>query len=189
MRYTTSMFSIDIAIAHIFGAIPRVGIISALIATIGTYLIYIIGVIAIVLWFREKDIKKRIYVVLITIVVEVLSRGIITETIRALWHRARPFVSLGFEPLISGKTSPSFPSGHTVFAVTLALCIFILNKKWGWISLGLAGLIMVARVAAGVHWVSDVVGGALIALVVWAVTMSYIGPKQILKTEKKEPEA
>lgn len=180
------MFLLDIGITKALYSLTSSSIVSAFFVLFGTYVPYVIVLIAGILLFAQKDFKKRIYIGLYIIVAEIIARGIITEGIRAIWNRPRPYMELGLEPLISGKISPSFPSGHSVFVVTLVLCIFLLNKRWGWISLGLAALIMFARVGSGIHWPSDVIGGALVALIVWVVIMFYIGPKQIFKTEKEE---
>lgn len=56
----------------------------------------------------------------------------------------------------------SFPSGHTTVAFAIAMTIFFWNKKWGVAALVLATLIGLSRVAVGVHYPSDIIGGAVL---------------------------
>ncbi len=61
-------------------------------------------------------------------------------------------------------TSGSFPSGHTAAAFTLAggLCLLSFRRSLKVLALSLAVLVGVARMAVGIHWPVDVVGGALV---------------------------
>lgn len=48
----------------------------------------------------------------------------------------------------------------------MAMAIFLYNKKWGvWFFFG-AILMNISRVMAGVHYPSDIVGGAIVGVVV-----------------------
>lgn len=129
------------------------------------YLAYFLILFAIILFFKQTGWKNRFYFFALTILSILLSRGIITETIRFFYHRSRPFTALNFEPLISNG-SYSFPSGHMAFFFALFIVIFYLNKvkNLSWWFLGLIILMGLARIYAGVHWPSDIVGGAAIGL-------------------------
>jgi membrane-associated phospholipid phosphatase len=61
-------------------------------------------------------------------------------------------------------SSGSFPSGHTAAAFTLAgvLCMLSSARWLKWSVLLLAALVGVSRMAVGIHWPVDVVGGALL---------------------------
>ena len=70
------------------------------------------------------------------------------------------------EHLIALPDTASFPSGHatTAFAAAVALGLLVPAARW-W-ALALAALISWSRVELGVHYWSDVVGGALIGTLV-----------------------
>jgi len=89
-------------------------------------------------------------------------------------NRPRPWMVLdGFTPLVYNK-SPSFPSGHTSgsFSFAAAAC-GCLEPKWVKVLIYAAATLMgLSRLYVGVHFPSDVVGGAVIGaacglLAVW----------------------
>ncbi len=64
--------------------------------------------------------------------------------------------------VLIAPTDGAFPSAHTTLAFSLAVTIFLHDKKVGfWYLLG-ALLIGTARVLANVHFPIDIVGGAFI---------------------------
>lgn len=94
-----------------------------------------------------------------------LSRLIITETIRWLFPRNRPFVENEINLLFfHNPTEPSFPSGHATFFFAIAAVIYFHNKKNGILFFLSGFLISFARVFSGIHWPSDVLAGALIGI-------------------------
>jgi undecaprenyl-diphosphatase len=82
------------------------------------------------------------------------------------WFRARPFAAHeGVVKLVERMVDEkSFPSAHATIAFALAGSIAFRNRRWGNALLVLAALVAFGRVAAGVHYPSDVVGGAVIGL-------------------------
>lgn len=78
----------------------------------------------------------------------------------------RPFTQLGFTPLLPHPPGRSFPSKHTASAVVIALANWYLSPWYGGATLVLAGLIGFSRLAAGLHYPRDVLGGAALALLV-----------------------
>jgi undecaprenyl-diphosphatase len=90
-------------------------------------------------------------------------------------RRSRPAGEWG---QIYRRTDPhSFPSGHAARAAILALFAASLGPPWfAWALLIWAPLVMLARVAMGVHYLSDVVAGALLGLLIgtallWAIPL------------------
>lgn len=87
--------------------------------------------------------------------------------------RARPFVAHPeIHRLISHGRDAGFPSDHATGAFAIAVALLLRTRLAGGIALLLAVLIAIARVVVGVHYPSDVIGGAAIggaiALVLYA---------------------
>ncbi len=59
----------------------------------------------------------------------------------------------------------SFPSGHATRAVMLSVLCLSLGPAWlGWLLAVWAALVCLARVMTGVHYVSDILGGLVLGL-------------------------
>ena len=95
----------------------------------------------------------------------------INAVITWLCWRYRPFVTLDFKPLLQPLfLDHSFPSSHAAIAWALAGSIWFHHKKNALLALLAAALISVGRVLAGVHYLSDVLAGGFIGLIVaWLV--------------------
>lgn len=124
--------------------------------------------------FSRQD-KIKLY--LTAFISAALSRLIITELIRFFYYRPRPFIVYELNQLIAKDGSiGSFPSGHSAFFFALAMAVYFYNKKWGLLFLSGAVLLNVSRVIAGVHYPSDILGGALIGIAS-AYSVFYIAGK------------
>lgn len=131
-----------------------------------TYLAYVLIIVFLILVLSASySGREKLLVLLETAAATLIARFGITELIRLFYHRPRPFVTLDVYQLIP-QTSWAFPSGHATFFFALSTAAYIYNKRWG-IAFYLATLLMTAsRVAAGVHYPSDILGGALIGIAV-----------------------
>jgi undecaprenyl-diphosphatase len=76
------------------------------------------------------------------------------------------------------NTDPhSFPSGHAARAFLIAVIASYFLPSWLVIVLWVwAPLVSLARVAMGVHYISDIVAGAVVGVVVALVVMQFSGP-------------
>jgi undecaprenyl-diphosphatase len=90
--------------------------------------------------------------------------AIVVLSIKLLVRRQRPEGDWG---AIYRNTDPhSFPSGHAARSVMLATLITVLGPPWSIpIIILWAPLVALARVAMGVHYISDVLAGGVLGLI------------------------
>lgn len=98
------------------------------------------------------------------VLVAVLLAFAVEQLIGWLWFRPRPFAA---EEAVTAliampPSSPAFPSSHSTFAFAVAFAMLIHDRKWGWPLLAMAAAAGLSRVAAGVHYPTDVMGGLLV---------------------------
>lgn len=110
---------------------------------------------------------------LLALFLSVIMDNVILKNVIA---RSRPFdVVEGLTCLIKKPTDYSFPSGHTGSSFAAAVVLFLnFPKKYSFSALILAFLIGFSRLYVGVHYLSDVIGGAVIGTMI-AVTVCMIG--------------
>ena len=150
------------------------------------YLPYIFVAAAIYLLIRQKNLRQRIYFFSLAALSVILARGIITEVIRFIFPKDRPFVALSINPLVSHDLSSAFPSGHASAYFALALAVFFINRKIGiWFLIG-AFVMAIARIFVGVHWPLDIIAGALIGLAS-ALLIKTLLPTIEIDTTNKNP--
>lgn len=119
----------------------------------------------ILLLFLVRNCKKYWPMVFLAFFAAFLARFGVTEIIRYLLPRFRPFVENSVNLLINYPVGePSFPSGHASFYFALSTVIYFYNKKAG-IGFFLASfLIAISRVICGIHWPLDILIGALVGI-------------------------
>ncbi|MEU0135041.1 phosphatase PAP2 family protein [Streptomyces sp. NPDC006296] len=106
---------------------------------------------------------------------------LINIPIREFVERPRPFLDhKGLEVLVQGKTDYSFVSDHATMAMAIAVGLFVANRKFGLVAIGLALLEGFCRVYMGVHYPTDVIGGfalgTAVALLLAPLAMMLLTP-------------
>jgi len=120
---------------------------------------------AILLCFLIKNWRKYWRMVALAFGSAVISRFVITEILRWLWFRPRPFVNHYVNLLLNQSgAEASFPSGHAAFYFALSTIVYFYNKKLGIGFLIASFLISIARVFSGIHWPSDIFLGAIVGI-------------------------
>jgi undecaprenyl-diphosphatase len=129
-----------------------------------TYLAYILAATFVLfLVLLGGPLARKLEIAAVALSATLLSRGIITEAIRYFFRRERPFTALSFPPLFPDSAA-SFPSGHATFFFALSTVLYLYDRRWGTAFFAASGLIVLARVAAGVHYPSDILAGAIIGV-------------------------
>ena len=145
-----------------------------IIVFLASYLAYILIVLFLaLLFFSQYSRREKFEILLVTALSTLIARFGITEFIRLFYHRPRPFSVLPVHQLLT-DSAWSFPSGHATFFFAMATAVYLYHKKWGIGFFIAAILIAVGRVAAGVHYPSDIIGGALIGIIVAYATFHIV---------------
>ena len=123
------------------------------------YVIYAIALIAL-MWFGKK---RGVITVLLLILVITLSDQISSFIIKPYFDRLRPCHVLDNVRLLVGcGGGKSFTSSHAANNFALAVLVMHFWPKAKWYLLVWAVLVSFSRVYVGVHYPSDLVGGAIL---------------------------
>ncbi len=112
-------------------------------------------------------------------------------------------VAVNYRPiLIDGKAEASYPSSHTMLAITvllssfLMICRLVKNRTIKFVALGVTVVCSVAmailRLYSGVHWATDIIGGILISVslvLIFNAVLSLLDYLQLKKAENKNSDA
>ena len=136
-----------------------------------------IGVLFLLLGFRNKIWRNRGFLVLFSLAANFLVCNVV---LKPLIDRTRPYYVLDYTPLIPPVGDPSFPSGHTSASFAAATAIYAINKKWGIAAYIFAAVMGFSRLYLGVHFPTDVLAGALVG------TAAAIGIIRIFDAKHRE---
>ena len=148
-------------------------------------------------WFLKKKPHFKIldglavliahYVVFIILAITIIQVGLlslpilitawlITLVLEILVKRPRPFQTLRVKPLAKyWVPTYSFPSVHATWSFSGAVLVFLVNPFLGWGVLFLATLVSLSRVYVGVHYLTDVLAGAMVGTIVSLVLSIWLG--------------
>ena len=88
---------------------------------------------------------------------------LLSDALGAIWPRQRPFARLSqVEALATHSPERSFPSRHVASALAMAAVGGRAHHRLGTAMATVGWVLGVSRVAAGLHYPSDVIGGALL---------------------------
>jgi undecaprenyl-diphosphatase len=161
--------SLVVALYAWANANPVLTLLTVALAQAGLFLLPL-ALVLLWLWPSPSQLPRR-QAVLASALAGVLA-VLLVLVLEHLFSRPRPFVALGFAPLFAHAADSSFPSDHAMIGFALALPILWRVPRLGvWLTLW--GLLLgAARVAAGVHYPTDILGSALIALIPGAIGLS-----------------
>lgn len=163
--YDLAIFSYINGFADHWRAVNYIGIFLA------EYLQYFLAVLLAAFFFYPiKDREKNRQMVLVAITSALISRFVVKNFLVLFISRPRPYMVVPSAHKLIATTFldnfQSFPSGHALFFFSLATAVCFYNKKLGIFLFACATLMGLARVFCGVHYLSDVMGGAIIGIAV-----------------------
>lgn len=115
----------------------------------------------------------------------------VTRLIKATIARARPNNVTEFKDVIRMLQEPSyysFVSGHTSTSIAITtFLVLVLRKRWKWIYILYLWpfLFATSRIYVGVHYPSDIIGGAIVGLI--CAFIIYYLYKKLIDTNLKYP--
>ncbi len=143
------------------------------------YLIFIIALIAAVHIFLNKE--RRIKLGILTLLALAIGYAL-ARLAGLLYLHHQPFAVEGFEPLVPHAVDNAFPSDHTLISGVFASVAFLADRRIGLVLWALALLVGLARMFAGLHWGSDVLAAAVLAL-----SAVFLAHKVVLWVEGRQP--
>ena len=125
--------------------------------------------ISILFILRHESRKTGIILICSLLMTTILGEGIIKHIVK----RKRPFIKMNIcDQLIIGTPSTySFPSGHTASSFAASAVFLAINSRISIIIVLIATLIGFSRIYLKVHYVSDVIGGAVLGLLCGSITV------------------
>lgn len=126
----------------------------------------LVAVWLLLLWKGGRRGRTAALLVLpLLVITDQFSSGVLKD----LFARSRPCHEVNGIPIIQGihllvdcGPGKSFPSSHAVNNFALAILFSSFFRKWAPAFFAWAALVAISRVAVGVHFPSDIAGGALI---------------------------
>lgn len=106
------------------------------------------------------------------VVLAVVTADLLALALKGITARPRPFVTHPDPaPLLRPPLDLSFPSGHAATSFAGATVLALLTRRRAALLYGLAAAIACSRVYVGVHYPSDILGGAVLGVAVGAAVV------------------
>jgi undecaprenyl-diphosphatase len=136
-------------------------------------------VVLVAAWLVWKSRRRAALVIMVVPILAAVTSSVLKEA----FARARPDVV----PHLDVIGNLAYPSGHASNAMAFFLLMALIlptKRVWLWrsVAVALALLIGTSRLALGVHWPSDVIGGWL-----WGAAFALIGWWAVMRVETKTP--
>jgi len=156
-------YSLDLAVFYLFNhslSTPVLDKFFSILTNVNNW--YIAYIILLGIVFKKGGLRGKIAVVLVILLI-VATDQLGHKVIKEIFQRIRPCNALTdvITPLGCNGTY-SFPSNHALNNFAAAMFFTRLFPKFKWILFITASLIALSRVYLGLHYPSDIIGGAII---------------------------
>jgi undecaprenyl-diphosphatase len=128
------------------------------------FLTTVMALILVIFWFegQGQGQRERNQRAILRAIVALFIANIVLKLCNLIYFRPRPFVGHEVNLLFYRPTDSSFPSNPAAVGFSLAVALWLYDRRPGALLLVLATLFGLARVYCGVHYPSDVIAGALL---------------------------
>jgi undecaprenyl-diphosphatase len=121
-------------------------------------------VLATLLFARKHSGRQIAFMAIICALCATLVSMVILFGLNNLFFRPRPFTTQAVHLLFYHNTDSAFPSNAATLGFAFSFGVFVYRRKLGAVMLALATFVCLARMAAGIHYPLDVIGGMLLGL-------------------------
>ena len=140
----------------------------------GDYLVPVMLSLGLIfLWFQETredqaiEVRKRVLIAICSL----LGSCLIVMVVNELFFRERPFNLPEAKLIFYAPTDSSFPSNSTAAMFGLSIPILKTRMRVGVMMLLASMCLATCRIYVGVHFPGDVIGGVLVALLSFCITI------------------
>ncbi len=166
---------LDYSVFSFFNSWTTVNAVSWFFVICAVYFAYLMPIILLVWWFVAKDRLTARKAIVLSVISAAVARLIVKSVIVSIWTRNRPFIAHSVHDIINkSDNEASFPSGHAIAMFSIAPVVYRYNKKLGVVMYVMAVLTAFSRVIVGVHYPSDVIGGAVLGILIGLLTVKLL---------------
>jgi len=128
---------------------------------------YFFWIFLIVYFWIKKE--KRLAMILTA---GIIAGAVVTYPIKFLIDRQRPYEQLDSARLLTPfENDPSFPSGHTEMSFLAATIVSQFHPGYSKYLYAFSLIVALSRIYVGVHFPIDVIGGAIVGIVIGKLTL------------------
>jgi undecaprenyl-diphosphatase len=162
------MLSADTALFHwINGFAGHSRLLDALMIAVAADAPIVFAVVLLACWARWRPDWQRAAALAGVAALVALGIG---QLVGMLLPRARPYLVTNATVLVTHAPDTSFPSDHALLAFVVTTVLATVSRTLGAWLLAFSLVLLVARVYIGVHYPTDLIGGALLGAVsAWAI--------------------
>ena len=118
---------------------------------------------------RDRIPRRAAFIISVPVIAWLIAQGL---KVWLAWPRPATALT-SVQPLFSA-TDPAFPSGHATLFFALAFVLYPFHPRLATLVSAFAIIISLARVAAGVHFPGDILGGFVLAGLVVLISWTFI---------------